>query len=231
MLKRGNLDNQKFFIFSLSHNINMIPGDPSGLPDEFFNMEKTLVLLDSGFLSKLSKHFGKGKYIEYDLIDFSKKISQKQNLLCKHIFYYAAPPFQSGKSTKAESDRYRKYTKFIKKILEHKIISVREGRCQRLKIGGKFVYKQKGVDSFVVMDLMSCPRDYPEVKKVILIASDSDFVPVIKKLNKLNIKTILYTYYEKGRTAKFSTSNELIKSVHKYVLLSKKDFDDAPLKK
>lgn len=78
---------------------------------------------------------------------------------------------------------------------------------------------------------MSCPRDHSEVKKVILIASDSDFVPVIKTLNKLNIKTILYTYYEKGRTAKFSTSNELIKSVHKYILLSKKDFDNVPLKK
>ena len=109
-------------------------------------------------------------------------------------------------------------------------MEIREGRCQRLKIDGKFIYKQKAVDSLAIIDLMSIPLEYPNIKKVILIASDSDFVPAIERLRKLNIKIILYTYYEKGRKAKFSTSNELIKLVHKYVLLTKDDFENAKLK-
>ena len=82
------------------------------------------------------------------------------------------------------------------------------------------------------MDLMTVPVEYPNVRKIILVATDSDFVPIVKRLEKLNIKTILYTYYEeKNRMSIFSTSNELIKSVHKYILLSKEDFDNAPLNK
>ncbi|MFH1425170.1 MAG: NYN domain-containing protein [archaeon] len=127
-------------------------------------MDKTMVLLDAGFLSKISKKNGKG-------------------------------------------------------------------RCQRLKIDEKFTYKQKAVDSLVVVDLMSIPLKHKEVKKVILVASDSDFVPVVKELEKLGTRVTLYGYYEKIRDALFSTSNELIKSVHKYVLLKKQDFIDAPLKK
>jgi len=192
-------------------------------------LENTLVLLDAGFLSKLSKHFGNRKYLRYDIIKFSKKIAENQDLFCKHIFYYTAPPFQCGKPTKKESDRYRKYERFIKKLLKNKDISVREGRCQRLKINDKFIYKQKAVDTLVVMDMMNVPIEYKNINKIILIASDSDFVPVVKQLGRLGIKTILYTYYQKGRTAKFSTSNNLIKSVYKYVLLTKEDFDIVKL--
>ncbi len=100
-----------------------------------------------------------------------------------------------------------------------------------MKIDGKFEYKQKAVDVFLAMDLTNIPVKYPNIKKIILIATDSDFVPVIKNLEEQAIKTILYTYYEKKRNTNFSRSNELIKSVHKYVLLSKQDFDNAPLNK
>ena len=189
----------------------------------------TLVFLDAGFLSKLSKHFGDGKYLVYDIAKFAEYISKKQNLSCKRTFYYTAPPFISGKSSKEEMQRKKSYDNFISTISKNKNLTIREGRCQRLKINNKFEYIQKGVDSLVVIDLMNVYQDYPEIKKVILIASDSDFVPVIEDLGKKGIKTILYTYYEKKRRSKFSTSNELIKSVHKYVLLSKEDFISCPL--
>ncbi|MBI2507421.1 NYN domain-containing protein [Candidatus Woesearchaeota archaeon] len=194
-------------------------------------MENTLVFLDAGFLSKLSKHFGKGKYLVYDIVKFSKNISNKQNLVCKKIFYYTAPPFISGKSSKNEMKRKGLYDNFISKLSKNKDLVVREGRCQRLKINDKFEYVQKGVDSLVVIDLMNVHIDYPEIKKIILIACDSDFVPVIEDLRRKGIKTVLYAYYEKGRKAKFSTSNELIKSVDKYVLLSKEEFTSSNLDK
>ena len=84
----------------------------------------------------------------------------------------------------------------------------------------------------MTMDLMSIPLLHKDVKRVILIACDSDFVPIIQHLNKLGLKMILYTYYErKNRKSLFSTSNQLIKSVSKYRILSKGEFDEAPLNK
>jgi len=194
-------------------------------------MEETLVFMDAGFLSKLSKYFGGGEYLRYNIINFSKNLAKKQNLVCKHIFYYTAPPFQSDDSTKEELEKYRKYETFKNKLLKYKVISIREGRCQRLKIDGKFIYNQKGVDLLVTIDLMSISFDYKDIKKIILLANDSDFVPVVEKLKELNIEVILYTYYSKKRESSFSRSNELLNIVTRYVRLSKEDFVDSSLTK
>ena len=193
-------------------------------------MEETLVFLDAGLLSKLSKYFGKGEYLRYDIINFSKNLAKKENLNCKQIFYYVAPPFQSEPPLKEETKRKENYDQFIKKLLKNKEIVVREGRCQRLKIDGKFIFKQKAVDSLMIMDLMRIPIDSPKIKKIILIASDSDFVPIIEYLRKLKIEIILYTHYSKKRQSNLSRSNELLKVVNKYIEISKKDFEDCPLK-
>ena len=210
-------------------NINMLPGDPLGSPDESF-FKETLVFIDANFLSKLSKYFGNGKYLVYDLVKFSENLSKKQKLNCKNIFYYTAPPFQSDKSTKEEIKRKDGYDRFVSKLRKKGVI-IREGRCQRLKINERFIYNQKAVDILLAMDLMSVLLRYPKIKRIIIISSDSDFVPVIQNLKENGVKTILYTYYEKIRNTNFSRSNHLIKSVYKYVLLSKEDFDNAPLKK
>ena len=194
-------------------------------------MDDTAVFIDGGFLSKLSKHFGNGRYLVYDLIEFSRKLSRKQNLNCKKIFYYTAPPFLPSNPSPEETKRKRDYDTFISAMKKYQDFIIREGRCQRLKINNKFEYGQKGVDSLMVMDLMDILIDFPQIKKISLIATDSDFVPVIKKLNDRNVSTILHTYYETGRKALFSTSNELIKSVNKYILLNKDDFTSCPLKK
>lgn len=39
-------------------------------------MEMTLVFIDAGFLSKLSKHFGEGKYIKHNLFTLSKVLAK-----------------------------------------------------------------------------------------------------------------------------------------------------------
>lgn len=51
-------------------------------------MEGTLVFIDEGFLDKLTKLFGKGKRIKFDKFEFAKRIAKKQNLLCKHLYYF-----------------------------------------------------------------------------------------------------------------------------------------------
>ena len=194
-------------------------------------MEETLIFIDAGLLSKLSRYLGKGKYLVYDIIKFTKNLARKESLTCQQIFYYTAPPFQSEPPLKEEIKRKERYDKFIKKLLKTKEVIIREGRCQRLKIDGKFIYKQKVVDSLMIMDLMRTPIDCPNIKKIIILASDSDFVPIIKYLRKLNMEIILYTNYSKKRESNLSRSNELLKVVNRYVELTKRDFDDAPLDK
>lgn len=192
-------------------------------------MDKTFVFLDAGFLSKLSKHFGKGKYLKYNITTFANYLAKKENLECQKIFYYTAPPFQSEKPSQDEISRRERYDKFIKKLSQNKDITIREGRCQRLRIDGKFIYKQKAVDSLMIIDLMSLLTEYNKIKKIILVATDSDFVPAIKYLKRSDKETILYTHYTKKRNTGFSRSNELLKTADKYAEIKKEDFENAPL--
>ena len=134
-------------------------------------MDKTLIFVDDGFLAKLSKHFGGGKYLRFDRCLFSHNLARKQNLECEKIFYYTAPLFQSRLSTKEEEQRKEGHDKFIKSLSEKGVV-IREGRVQRLNIEGRFVYNQKAVDSLAIIDLMSVPLKYPHVLKIIIISSD-----------------------------------------------------------
>ena len=194
-------------------------------------MEEAIAFIDDGFLAKLSRYFGNGKYLKFDKIKFVEILSKRENLICKHLFYYTAPPFQSPNPSNEENKRREQYDKFIKNLLKSEKVTLREGRCQRLKIDGKFIYKQKAVDSLLIMDMSFLPFKYQEIKNIILIASDSDFVPVIKNLKDAGINVILATYFEKKRHAKFSTTNELIESAGKCVELSREDFDNAVIEK
>lgn len=194
-------------------------------------MEDTLVFIDEGFLSKLSKHFGNGKYLKIDYIKFAKNLSKKQNLFCKHLFYYTAPPFQETPPTNEQRKRKEGYDSFIKSIGKNKEITIREGRCQRLKIDGKFIYKQKGVDTLMTIDLSHVKEDFKSINKIILIACDTDFCPVVEDIKKRNIEVLLYTYFNRIRDTPFSRANHLISCCSKYIPLTKQDFEDVTLNK
>jgi uncharacterized LabA/DUF88 family protein len=229
-----NNQNQKPYKPKENYNNNMLPGDSKESPDESFSKNKnkpqdTVVFIDEAFLSKLSKYFGNEKYVRFDRQLFSFNLSKKEKLNCKDIFFYIAPPYQGPFPTREEEERKKGFDEFIFKLKEKNII-VRMGRCQRLKINDKFEYNQKAVDVLLAMDLTNVPLKYPGVKKIIIISSDSDFVPVINNLQEQGIKIILYTYYEKMRDSNFSRSNDLIKSVYKYVQLTKEDLENAKFK-
>lgn len=195
-------------------------------------MEGTLILIDEGFLSKVSKHFGNGKYLKFDKIEFSKRISKQQELFCKHIFYYTAPPFQGNPLTEKEKKMKEGYDRFIMSLNKNKIITIREGRVQKtFNKKGQIKFKQKGVDTLMTIDLSHVTEDYPNIKKIILISSDTDFCPVIRDIKKrYNIEIILGTYFERKRSSKFSLSNELIKCCSRYFKLTKEDFTSCSIK-
>ena len=191
--------------------------------------EKILFFIDAGFLSKLSKHFGKGKYIKFKIKNFVNKICSNNKFDSEKIFYYTAPPYQPNKPSKSEIKRKENYDSFRNSLIKEGIV-FREGRCQRLKIDGKFMYKQKGVDTLLTIDLSHVKEDYPEIKRIVLISSDTDFVPIIEDIKKRNLEVILFTYFDRKRGSPFSSSNHLLKVASRWIKLNKDDFEDKKLK-
>jgi uncharacterized LabA/DUF88 family protein len=206
----------------------MSPGVPSGMPDDpaypfwRLQMEETLVFIDAGYLSKISKHLGKGKYLKYDINQFSITIAREANLHCKGVFYYTAPPFQSQTPTTEENERKAKYDKFMSRLKELPNFTVREGRLQ--KIDGEFT--QKGVDTLLTMDLFTKPQEYG-VKKIILIACDTDFVPILDQIRKNGINVILYYYTDRIRKSSFSMSNHLFTVCDEKIMIRLDHFEKS----
>lgn len=74
-------------------------------------------------------------------------------------------------------------------------------------------------------------ENYPGIKKIILIASGSDFVPVIERMKQRGFEIIIYTYFDRQRNSRFSTSNHLLKTASKWVKLTKEIFEDSDKQK
>jgi uncharacterized LabA/DUF88 family protein len=194
---------------------------PKGLPDVYLMEKDTVVLIDEGYLSSISKYFGKGKPLKSYIEIFSQKLVNSIGLNCAKIYYYTAPPYQSSKPTELENLKKAKYDQFIEKLRKVKPeIIIREGRCQK---DDKGRFHQKGVDTLLTMDLLKVSMSN-EFDSIILITADTDFVPIIKDI-KENYKTkiILAFFTDKKRKSPFSLSNHLWQVCDKRIII-KKDY-------
>src|SRR3989344_818645 len=176
--------------------VEMFPNDPSGSLDDSFN---------------------------FTIKDFINNLANRHNFNFKTIFYYNAPPYQSNKPDKLQINLKENYDSFKSSLIKDGFI-FREGRVQRLKIDGNFLYKQKGVDTLLTIDLSHIKEDYTDIHKIVLISSDTDFVPIIEDIKKRGIEVILLTYFDRKRRSPFSLSNHLLDSCSRYIFLVKEDF-------
>jgi len=191
-------------------------------------MEDTLIFVDDGFFGLVKKHLQKKTGKDKKYLQTFRNICKKEELNLKHLFIYSAPPYQSPKPTKQENFLMSRYNSMMKMLKNKKWITVREGRCQRLlNEEGGFEYSQKGVDALVILDMYDFKDIYPQIKKIILIASDSDFAPVIERKKKKGIEVILYTFFDRQRKSRFSTSNHLLDVASRWVKLNELDFEDS----
>jgi len=181
-------------------------------------MKSTIVFIDGGYLSFISKFFGKGKPLKYKMEVFAKNLAESQGLKCKKIYFYTAPPYQNSNPTPEENKRKANYDKFVSKLKGAKII-IREGRCQ--KIDG--TYQQKGVDTLLTIDLSRIPKK-EGILDVIVLTSDTDFVPIIKDLSEDGINVILAYFTDKKRKSGLSLSNHLWKVCKEKIRIKKEYF-------
>ncbi len=189
-------------------------------------MEECFVFVDNGFLKLVKKEFEKQSGKKLKFFKTFRNILQKENLKRNKIFIYDAPPYQSTKPTPFENKLKQNYDTFTMMAKSKKWISFREGSCVKIKLSdGSLRFSQKGVDALMIMDMYECLMDFPNVKKMILFASDSDFVPIVQKMKENGREVILYTYFDRIRNSKFSTSNQLLKSASRWNQLRVQDFE------
>lgn len=187
-------------------------------------MNNCRILIDAGYLSLISKFLGKGKHLKFDINKFARNLAKKEQLDVKEIIYYTAPPYESPKPTELEIKRKTRYDKFISKLRKLPSFIVKEGRCQKIDN----IFQQKGVDTLRIMDLMRIAYE-KDVKNIVLVACDTDFVPILNEVRNKGIRIILYYFTDFDRKSRFFMSNHILTACDKKVLLRKEDFEDSPL--
>ncbi len=193
-----------------------------GCPMTYSMANETIVFIDEGYLSAISKFFGKGRPLKNYIEVFAQNVAREKNLICKQIYFYTAPPYQNPKPTKEENERKARYDLFIAKLKSAKPeITVREGRCQKDEKGQ---FHQKGVDTLLTMDLLKVAQK-KEVSNLLLITSDTDFVPIIKDIRKEHsVKVILGYFTDRRRKSSLSLSNHLWQACDEKILIKKSHF-------
>lgn len=189
-------------------------------------MEDTLIFVDDGFFGLVKKHFSKedGKPKRY--LQTFRNICKKESLNLKHLYVYTAPPYQSQIPTKKEDFLMSRYQNMTRMLRKKKWITLREGRCQKIiNKQGEEEFSQKGIDALIILDMYDIKDNYPNIKKIILIASDSDFVPVIERMKQKGFEVIVYTYFDRKRHSRFSTSNHLLNVASRWIKLKAEDFE------
>ncbi len=187
-------------------------------------MENTYVFLDAGYLSKIAEHFYSGSIPKYDVKQFANTLAKSIGLWCRKVFFYIAEPYQSPSHPSQEDiERRARYNTFIKALSNISDLTVREGRCQKDNKGG---FHQKGVDTWLTMDLLSLTNYRNHIKTIIVLICDTDFVPILEKLrDEYNIKVIVAYYSDYQRGSDFSMSNHLWNVADDTILLNKTFFE------
>ena len=185
----------------------------------------TLLFVDDGFFGLVKKHFAKEEGKPKKYLQTFRNICKREKLNLRHLYIYTAPPFQGPNPTRREGYLMAKYQNMTKMLRKKKWITLREGRCQRFfNKEGKEDFCQKGVDALVIMDMYDVKENFPHIRKIILIASDSDFVLVVERMKQKGFEIILYTYFDRKRGSRFSTSNHLLKVASRWKKLTTEDF-------
>ena len=186
-------------------------------------MENTYVFLDAGYLSKIAEHFYPEGYPKYCVKQFANTLAKSKGLWCKEMFFYLGESYQS-QSHPSEEDVIRRTNQkgFVKALSRIPGVTVRQGRCQKDNVGK---YHQKGVDTWLTMDLLSL-ENCDDIKKIIVLICDTDFVPILEKLrNEKNVHVTIAYYSDFQRGSDFSMSNHLWNVADDKILIDKSFFE------
>ncbi|MAG01858.1 NYN domain-containing protein [Candidatus Pacearchaeota archaeon] len=135
-------------------------------------MERGVILLDGGYFNRTLKDFFQIEKIDY--LKLSKNIINDLDLSNLRTYYYHSLPIVR-KGNIDDKRRFSVMQRFLSELKRLPRFEVKLGKLQL--IGGQF--RQKMVDVLMSIDIIKKSLN-DEIKHIIIIAGDSDFIPAIK---------------------------------------------------
>lgn len=168
-------------------------------------MEKTAIFIDGGYFTKILKNYFNSSDINYSKLSIT--ICEILNLSLLRTYYYTCMPVKR-KNNPEDEQRYMKMQRFLSNLKRLSRFEVKLGKLQL--IGGQF--RQKMVDVLMSLDIVK-KSSSKEIKQIILIAGDADFVPAIKTAKDQDV--IVHLFYYPA-----SVHNELLEEIDEAHIIS-----------
>lgn len=150
-------------------------------------MNRIAIFIDNGYFSKIIKNHFNEAAIDYGL--FSDNICGGSDRLRTYV--YDCMPYQSSPPTPTERKLYADKDRFISYLKKLPRFEVRLGRLQKIKVDGKWIFKQKMVDILLSVDLVRLSWSR-QIQDAILVAGDSDYVPAVIAAKDAGVLVKLY---------------------------------------
>jgi uncharacterized LabA/DUF88 family protein len=144
--------------------------------------------------------------------------SLKDFKVSKKIFY--AAKLHVYPETKKQSEKLIKFQRKLRNTLVKQGFKfIIAGNVRGQKVGNKTVFREKGVDVRIAVDLVSQACD-KKIKTAILCSSDSDLQPAVKELRKRNVKVVYLGF-------KINPNRGLIATTDKTILFNDSEIIEA----
>lgn len=173
---------------------------------------KTVLFIDGENLLHKVKEVLKEKKTIADLskFDFNALLATtlEDYKLNKKIFYVAK--LRAHPDTKDKSKELILFQRYLKTNLEKQGFTfLIAGNVRSQKVGNKLVFREKGVDVKIAVDMVSMACDN-RIDTAILCSSDSDLQPAVEELRKRNVKVIYLGFEINPNKGLMYTTNKAI---------------------
>ena len=178
-------------------------------------MSKCVLFIDGeNFLHKIEealiqKGLAKDK-IDLSLMDFDKLFNQplKGLGLQRKIFYVAK--LHLHPDTKEKSEELIKFQRKLRNnLIKHGCEFIISGNVRAQTVGKKTVFREKGVDVRIAVDLVSLSCD-KKLSTAILCSSDSDLQPAIKEIRQRHTEVVYLGFENSPNKGLTFTTNRTI---------------------
>lgn len=178
-------------------------------------MTKTVLFIDGeNFIHKLEDALIKNgihkSKIELGSYDFHKLFT---NLLKKyHVsrkIYYAAKLHNYPDTRKKSEELIKLQRKLRNNLINQKFEFVIAGNVRGQKVDNKTIFREKGVDVKIAVDLVAMACD-KKISMAVVCSSDSDLQPAIAELRKRKIKVIYVGFETSPNKGLIYTTNKTI---------------------
>lgn len=158
-------------------------------------MPRIILFIDGeNFINKLEDVLKKQdvdlKKTQLNTLDFNKLFNKPLNSfeLSRKIFYTSRLHVYSETKNKSK-DLIKFQRKLRNTLIDQGFEFIIAGNVRGQKIGEKMIFKEKGVDVRIAVDLVTLTCD-KKLDTAIICSSDSDLQPAIKELRSRGVETI-----------------------------------------